>query len=564
MAKLQPGVNDLATVNPALAAELVDPSLARTVTRSSNKSVAWFCVGTDDLPHPRREWSATVHGRSRGNGCAACSRRTVIVGWNDLATDNPALAAELVDPSLARTVTRISNKSVAWFCVGTDDVPHPRREWSATVGKRSAGRGCAACSGRTVIVGWNDLATDNPALAAELVDPSLAQTVTRISNKSVAWFCVGTDDVPHPRREWSARVGKRSRGDGCAACSGQAAIMGWNDLATDNPALAAELVDPSLAQTLTSGSNKSVAWFCVGTDDVPHPRREWSAQPNTRSAGYGCATCSGKIGGLLVGWNDLATDNPAIAAELVDPSLAQKLTSGSSKSVAWFCVGTNDLPHPRREWTTTVKDRSNGKGCATCSGKTGGLLVGWNDLATDNPALAAELVDPSLAQTLTSGSSKSVAWFCVGTNDLPHPRREWTTTVNDRSNGKGCAACASSGFNPLKPGWLYLMRHDGWDMQQIGITNDADRRIGEHERSGWQLIDIRKFDDGELCAANERAGLAALGPRGARLGNPSDVLAVRFDGYTEAWPTQTLEITDLQQLLEWVRDDEWPDSPLKV
>ena len=130
-------------------------------------------------------------------------------------------------------------------------------------------------------------------------------------------------------------------------------------------------------------------------------------------------------------------------------------------------------------------------------------------------------------------------------------------TVNDRSYGYGCAACASTGFNPLKAGWLYLMRHDGWGMQQIGTTNVVDQRIGTHERSGWQLIDIRKFDDGELCAANERAGLAALRLRGARLGNPNDVSAVRFDGYTEAWPTHTLEITDLQQLLEWVRHDEW-------
>ena len=185
------------------------------------------------------------------------------------------------------------------------------------------------------------------------------------------------------------------------------------------------------------------------------------------------------------------------------------------------------------------------------------LVPGVNDLATLEPALTAELVDPSLAQTLTRSSGKSVAWFCVGTNDRPHPRREWSTTVSHRSKGVGCAACARSGFNPLKAGWLYLMRHDGWDMQQIGITNVVDRRIGTHERSGWQLIDIRKFDDGELCAANERAGLAALRLRGARLGNSNDVSAVRSDGYTEAWPTHTLEITNLQQLLEWVRDDEW-------
>ena len=37
MAKLTRGSNGLATVNPALAAELVDPSLAPTVTAGSGK-----------------------------------------------------------------------------------------------------------------------------------------------------------------------------------------------------------------------------------------------------------------------------------------------------------------------------------------------------------------------------------------------------------------------------------------------------------------------------------------------------------------------------------------------
>ena len=60
MAKLQPGVDDLATVNPELAAQLVDPSIATTLKEWSNKSVEWWCEGTTEVPHPRREWSATV------------------------------------------------------------------------------------------------------------------------------------------------------------------------------------------------------------------------------------------------------------------------------------------------------------------------------------------------------------------------------------------------------------------------------------------------------------------------------------------------------------------------
>ena len=146
MAKLIPGTNDLATVNPALAAELVDLTLGATVTAGSQRRLDWFCDGTDDVPHPRREWSATVKARSSGRGCPVCAGRAVLVGWNDLATIKPTLALELVDPSLAETVTAGSGKKLRWFCDGTEEVAHPRYEWSTTVAKRSSGHGCPVCA----------------------------------------------------------------------------------------------------------------------------------------------------------------------------------------------------------------------------------------------------------------------------------------------------------------------------------------------------------------------------------------------------------------------------------
>ena len=124
------------------------------------------------------------------------------------------------------------------------------------------------CSGQALLAGWNDLATLDPRLTAELVDPATAQTVTRWTMKSVRWFCDGTPEVPHLRREWSASVASRSRGNGCAVCVGQAVLVGWNDLATANPELAAELVDPAIAQQVTRSSDTSARWFCEGTPEV--------------------------------------------------------------------------------------------------------------------------------------------------------------------------------------------------------------------------------------------------------------------------------------------------------
>jgi hypothetical protein len=138
MARLQPGVNDLATVRPDLAAQLVNPSDAETVTDSSHKKLLWFC----ETGHSRREWEARVDNRSKGKGCAVCAGKAVIPGWNDLGTVNPDLAEQLVDPSEASTVTRSSTNRLLWFC----DTGHPRYEWEAKVNNRSNGTGCPTCA----------------------------------------------------------------------------------------------------------------------------------------------------------------------------------------------------------------------------------------------------------------------------------------------------------------------------------------------------------------------------------------------------------------------------------
>ena len=494
----------------------------------------------------------------------------LVLGVNDLATVNPELAAQLVDPSLAKTVTVGSNKDAEWFCVGKGDERHPYFTWRAVVASRTKKRasGCPACSGRRAVAGWSDLATVNPELAAQLVDQSLALLLTVGSGDSLDWSCEGTAEAPHPRFVWSATVYHRAKGassktgTGCPVCAGRL-LVGWNDLATVNPDLAAQLVDPSLAKTVTISSDKRLDWFCKGTAETAHPRLEWAtkvyhrAKGGSSKTGSGCPVCAGR---LLVGWNDLATVNPDLAAQLVDPSLAKTVTISSDKRLDWFCKGTAETAHPRLEWATKVYHRAKGgssktgSGCPVCAGR---LLVGWNDLATVNPDLAAQLVDPSLAKTVTIGSPTYLDWFCEGTAETPHPRHDWRVTVNNRTSGRNCPVCAKYGYDPSKTGWLYLLLHERWGMQQIGITNEPDERIGRHQRSGWELVEIIKFKDGLLCAANERAGLKALRDRGARTGKPDDAKEAKFDGYTESWPTVSLELASLGQILEWVRRDEW-------
>ena len=70
MAKLIAGVNDLATVNPELAAEWHPTKngnlTPRDVTRSANKKAWW-------LGACGHEWEAVIAKRVQGQGCKRCA-----------------------------------------------------------------------------------------------------------------------------------------------------------------------------------------------------------------------------------------------------------------------------------------------------------------------------------------------------------------------------------------------------------------------------------------------------------------------------------------------------------
>lgn len=138
------GVNDLASVYPALAAQW-HPSkngklTPQEVTSASNKRVWWKC--------PRgHEWQTAVYSRTQDfTDCPYCTNRKVLAGFNDLATVQPRLAA-LWHPSLngaltPKQVTAGSKKKVWWVCP-------EGHEWKAAVHARAGNRknGCPVCAG---------------------------------------------------------------------------------------------------------------------------------------------------------------------------------------------------------------------------------------------------------------------------------------------------------------------------------------------------------------------------------------------------------------------------------
>lgn len=464
--------------------------------------------------------SAPFEAASRGG--KYCSQKCAGAGFakpkagESLLEVFPELADEADgwDPS---TINSRAKGVRSWRCANG-------HRWETAVVNRSrngVARGCPYCAGIYPVVGETDLATTHPEVAADAHGWD-ATAVLAGSNRSMSWKC-------SKGHVWSALVLNRTRGQGCPYCAGRYAIAGETDLATVNPQLASEAVgwDPS---TVLPFSHTLVKWKCT----LGHT---YEMKVNNRAAGFGCHFCSGRK--LLVGFNDLATLFPELAAEADgwDPHATR--TTDAKVKRQWCCADGHT-------WSASIDNRSRaGSGCPVCSGRD--VEVGVSDLLTTHPHIAAEAVgwDPT---TVKAGSDRRKLWRC-------QDGHEWRTTVATRTSGKGCPSCARYGFKPEQDAWMYLIENEVLNLMQIGITNNRDERLAKHRRSGFnKVLDVRGPIDGVLARDLERACIRALEKRGAIFVKDLDI--PRFDGWTEAWSAETMSPTSIAEIMSLVYEDE--------
>lgn len=405
------GVNDLATVNPELAAQVHPDSdiKADEIMPNSGRSPLWLC----QFGH---FWRDTAAHRSAGRNCPYCSNHRVLPGFNDLATTNPGLAAQVHPDSKIKAdeiTEKNSHKKLLWLC----DRNHT---WRTTPSHRLEGNGCPYCSGRKPIVGETDLATTNPELANQVHpdSPIKACEVMKGSGVKILWEC----PLGH---SWKATVASRDQGRNCPYCAGKKVLKGFNDLATTHPKLASEISPSSPVQPdeVTAGSSKKAIWECKNG-------HRWTCGICNRTKGSGCPHCDGRR--LVIGVNDLQTTNPALASQVSprSPIKATEVTAGSGKLLLWECKR-------KHTWASSVCNRKSGYGCPYCSGQI--PIPGETDLATINPKLASEVSQKSKIrpEQVTASSGKKLLWECR----LGH---EWSAAPAARIRGSGCPQCAGS------------------------------------------------------------------------------------------------------------------------
>ena len=195
--KILIGFNDLLTTHSEIASQADgwDPT---TVIFGTPKRLAWKC------PSGHR-WTASVNSRGR-NGCPVCSNQEIRAGINDIVTTHPLIALEAAgwEPS---TISAGNSKPRMWEC----QLGHLYMKSPAN--KILRGDPCPICSGRKILVGFNDLKTTHPWLAGE-ADGWDPLHISRGSNKKVGWIC-------SEGHRWNATVNTRtgSLQSGCPTCA---------------------------------------------------------------------------------------------------------------------------------------------------------------------------------------------------------------------------------------------------------------------------------------------------------------------------------------------------------
>lgn len=605
--KAIPGETDFETLYPQIALEWDyesnSPLTPRDVKPKSNISVNWKCARGHIFP-------SVIAKRVEGTGCPYCANQKVLKGYNDLETLAPNLAKEWDyrnNKKLPSEVLLGSNKRYYWLC--------PKgHSYLAAVGDRNRGGSCPYCANRKVLVGYNDLNTQFPEVAADWnYEKNGEKTPDKVvygSTEKVWWKC-------KKGHEWKASIVSRTKdGYGCSICSSakstsfpEKAVLFYvrksfpeaqsnyksqriknreldvylpkqnigieydgdiwhRDAARDIeknclcklsgitlirirepecPLLDGQSLDYLMKnhsseeynagivfvlKTLSSITKKEMSFDVDVSRDVAdimelkeieeverslasvnpalaqewHPTKnkrlqpsqiaansqvkvwwkgvcghEWPAVVASRNNGQcGCPICCGLC--VLEGFNDLQTAFPQISAEWSyeknNGLRPSEITSKSSKKVWWKCPKGHEYP------ATVVARTTRGDNCPYCSNHR--ALPGYNDLQTTHPQLALEWnyekngnLSPS---NVTAYSGKKVWWRCPKGHEYP------SIIANRTAKGSNCPYCSNRkvlpGYNDLKTTHPQLAEE--WLYEKNGELKPTDVTAGSGKKVWWK------------------------------------------------------------------------------
>lgn len=480
--KILPGFNDLESASPEVAS-LWHPTkngnlMPSQVGANSPRKVWWRCVRGHDT-------KVAIHSRVNGSSCGVCLNQIIQRGVNDLATTHPHLWLSIDFERSGLDKTAVlgagSKKKIWWKC-------EEGHTWLTPIQKRSHGAGCAVCQNRVTVAGQNDLGTTHPLLAQEWDSSKNSVRVVDINSANPGkfwWIC-------SKGHSFAMSPLLRRRGVGCSICANKKVAIGVNDLVTTHPLLAAEWDDKRNGSVrpsdVVSGSAKKAWWVCP-------QGHSYQARLYSRMNGSGCQFCQGNA--LWSGFNDLEILFPELSSEFDleknSPLTPATVLGGGVTKMWWVCPESHS-------YQSSISKRLSGRGCPVCSNRK--IVPGINDLATTNPALAAEW-HPSMngklkSSSISSGSGKKAWWLCKSGH-------EWEANISSRSQGIGCPSCAEYGFSSAAPGVIYFIHNNEHMARKVGIMNTSSGRLAYFLSHGWHLIYRKEAPTGSKVREVESA-----------------------------------------------------------
>ena len=245
----------------------------------------------------------------------------------------------------------------------------------------------------------------------------------------------------------------------------------------------------------------------IKTEFICDHGHKWHAFPNMVMSGRGCPYCAG---------------NAPLTKEIVNERIYPRGLyligeyTGVSKKTLFECSHGH-------QWEAAPNDVMVGNGCPHCSGLS---------------PLTKEIVNKRIYPRGLRLVSDYMGTKAKSLFECEHGH-QWEATPNDVMNGNGCPFCAEYGFNPSKPGWIYILKYE--DFIKYGITNNIDKRLSQHKKNGsYSIVLTQLHENGSMASDLERRIRKTFGGR--------FISRERFpNGYTE-----TLCVSKLDQLITFI------------
>ena len=410
MARLTPGVNDLTTTHPDLAAEWHPtknfPFTASQFTAKSGKKVWW-------LGKCGHEWETAICLRTAGTGCPYCAGKKVLLGFNDLATTHPALAAQWHPTKngqkTPQTVVAGSNKKAWWQC-------EKGHEWQAVIyGRANKNVGCPDCS--------SEMRSSFPEQAIlyymRKMTPAESRN-TEFGKEIDVWLPDLRAGIEYNGPWHKTREQKDEKKVAFFADLGIRIITIKEG--------AENRIDGDVIEYIYSYYDKETLNWAISVLferlNLPNPHIDAFSDA---SEIYDQYVQSEKK-------NSLAEKHPELVTEwhpVKNLSLTPNLVPSCSNKKVWW------LGKCGHEWQMSPNDRGRGRNCPYCCNNR--LLTGFNDLETCFPSVAAEwhpTKNGSLKPCDVMKASDKKVWW------LGKCGHEWEASVGNRTKRKsGCPIC---------------------------------------------------------------------------------------------------------------------------